>query len=267
MSVMRLEEELNHKLFRRTPKEIILTEHAEYLLPRAKKVLAIIDETEAYFRQGMGKDESIPVMFVMGSYEEVAGEVVRKFQQDYVNIEVIERHDPVCEKAVLDGDAELAVTVGPIDDSKFDATWLYSTKNVMIMHKDNPLAKKNTLSVYDLKDIPIVALNETMKSFTNFRYSCRHAGFEPQVKSFSDSVMLLYYLADTDQAICLSTLSLANRMARSNVVAVPFEDPIFDRDLYVIKKKGVTPSYYASVLEQMLVADSLHRESKPIQIL
>jgi DNA-binding transcriptional LysR family regulator len=254
LSIQRLEEELSRKLFKRSTKEVGLTEDAEYLLPRAKQVLEIIDDCEAHFKQGLEHEETIRVPFVMGSIEEFTGDIIRKFMDTFIKLDASERFDFSCEKEVLDGDAELAVTVGPVDSEIFDQTLLYSTKNVLVVHKDNPLAKLAPISVRDLRDVPIVALNPCMRSFKSLLNACRQEGFEPMITNFVDSVMLIFYLAETNEAVGLTTLTLCERMRRPDVVPVRFKDPVFDREIYVIKKKGVKLTRYAAELEKMLLA-------------
>jgi DNA-binding transcriptional LysR family regulator len=257
LSIQRLEEELGKKLFRRSTKEVGLTEDAEYLLPRAKQVLSVIDDCEAHFKQGEEHEETMRIPFVMGSIEEFTGDVIRQFTDKYIKIEAAERFDFQCEKEVLDGKSELAVTVGPVDGEVFDQTWLYSTKNVLIMHKDNPLAEKGPISIRDLKDVPLVALNPNMRSFKSLMNACRQEGFEPTISSFVDSVMLIFYLAEMNEAIGLTTLTLCKRMRRPDVVPVRFKDPIFDREVYVIKRKAAELTHYAGLLEKMLIAHKI----------
>lgn len=254
LSIQRLEEELGKKLFRRSTKEVGLTEDAEYLLPRAKQVLEIIDDCESHFKQGEEHEEAIRVPFVMGSIEEFTGDVIRQFMDKYIKLDAAERFDFSCEKEVLDGESELAVTVGPVDKDIFHQVWLYSTKNVLIVHKDNPLAQMSPISVRDLKDIPIVALNPNMRSFRSLTNACRQEGFEPTIDSFVDSVMLIFYMAEMNQAAGLTTLTLCKRMRRPDVVPVLFKDPIFDREVFVIKKKDAALTHYADLLEKMLIA-------------
>jgi DNA-binding transcriptional LysR family regulator len=254
LSIQRLEEELNRKLFNRSTKEVGLTEDAEYLLPRAKQVLEIIGDCEAHFSKGVDHEETLRIPFVMGSIEEFTGKVIQEFSDKHIKLEAVERFDFACEKEVADGEAELAVTVGPVDPAKFDSTHLYSTKNVLVAHKDNPIARMETVSVHSLKDVPIVALNPRMRSFLSLTNACRQEGFEPTIQSFVDSVMLIYYMAEMNQAVGLTTLTLCKRMRRPDVVPVPFLDPIFDREVYVIKKKGAQLTRYAALLEEMLIA-------------
>ncbi|MDR0817123.1 MAG: LysR family transcriptional regulator [Clostridiales Family XIII bacterium] len=254
LSIQRLEEELGKKLFRRSTKEVGLTEDAEYLLPRAKQVIDIIDDCDAHFKQGENHEETIKVPFVMGSIEEFTGDVIRQFSDKYIKLDAMERFDFACEKSVMGGDSELAVTVGPVDDDVFDQTWLYSTKNVLIVHKDNPLASMGPISVRDLRDVPIVALNPRMRSFQSLTNACRQEGFEPTISNFVDSVMLIFYMAEMNQAVGLTTLTLCKRMRRPDVVPVLFKDPLFDREVFVIKKKSADLTHYAGLLEKMLIA-------------
>jgi DNA-binding transcriptional LysR family regulator len=51
MAILRLEAELNCKLFKRTARGLTLTEHGEFLLPKAKDILRMFDLCEEHFEQ------------------------------------------------------------------------------------------------------------------------------------------------------------------------------------------------------------------------
>ena len=67
MAILRLENELNRQLFVRDKQGVTLTPAAEFLLPRAKKMLALNSECEAYFATGATHQSVLPVAFAPGS--------------------------------------------------------------------------------------------------------------------------------------------------------------------------------------------------------
>ena len=83
MARMRLEEELGCKLFVRSPRGVTLTPQAEFLLPKAKKILAIVDECDSYFHSESTNEAVIPIAFSHGTIEEFAGEVIKTFSAKY----------------------------------------------------------------------------------------------------------------------------------------------------------------------------------------
>jgi DNA-binding transcriptional LysR family regulator len=253
LSLKRLEDELGVQLYKRTAHGIELTPDGEYLLPRAKRILEITGDCEQYFGSGKAAEPILHLTLVMGSVEEFAGDVMTEYEEKIGKLKITEKLDYECERDVKDGESELSITLGPVDESVFTQTWLYSTKNVLCMHKDHPLAELDAVSAADIKGVPIVALDPNMRSWKTLEKICRGSGFEPELKQFVDSVMLIFYMAERNQAVGLTTQSLVERMRRPNVVYDPFKDPLFDRDLYLIKRKTATLTPRAAEFERLLI--------------
>jgi DNA-binding transcriptional LysR family regulator len=148
---------------------------------------------------------------------------------------------------------ELALTVGPIDVKKFDFELLFSTRHALIVHKDHPLAERDSISVTDLQGVPVAVMRDSTKTYHIFRDACRRAGFEPTVSIFTDNILLVYYMAEMNQSVGISTIALARRLSRPNLRAIPFDDPCFDWNIYLFKLKNAKFSPEAKAFESLLL--------------
>lgn len=153
MSISRLEEELGIKLFGRTPKGLFLTEEGEYLLSRAEQIMKIVNDCEAYFDRQARKNETVSVMFVRGTVEKFALNTIAQFKELHPNISVQVQvgTDADCDTMVESGEIDLAVRAGPVNMHKFSATLIYTSKNVLVVNKDNLLAQKKQSQLNSLK--------------------------------------------------------------------------------------------------------------------
>jgi DNA-binding transcriptional LysR family regulator len=255
MAIARLEAEFSSKLFKRSAGGIELTPQAEYLLPRAKKIVALADECESYFSLDMQKEKFLPIAFSAGTIEEFAGPSIAKFMKKYSNIhlDIRECGDTICDEAVENREVELGLTVGPVDDRRFDARKLFSTKHALIVRADHPLAKKSSVSIEDLRDIPVATAQETTRTCSLFKSACKQAGFELTVSTYVDEILLVYYLVEVNFAAGISTVALARRLARPMLHAVPFDDTALDWNIYLIKAKNERLSREAQLFESMLL--------------
>lgn len=262
MAILRLEEELSCKLFVRTPKGLLPTPQGEYLHPRALQMLTLMDECETYFKKGAGQEGFLPVMFTLGTIEEFAGVPIARFREQYptIHLDIQETYDVICDASVENKAVELALTVGPVDDNKFDAALLFSSRHALVVHKDHPLASREFISVTDLVDVPVAVLRDTTKTFHVLRDACQRAGFEPVVSIFADNILLVYYMAEMNQSVGISVVPLANRLARSNLRVIPFEDRVFDWNIYLIKLRNAKLSPEAKAFENLLLQ---HRKELP----
>jgi DNA-binding transcriptional LysR family regulator len=255
MSIARLETELSSKLFKRNAGGIELTPQAEYLLPRAKKIVALTDECESYFSLDAQKEKFLPVAFSAGTIEEFAGPPIAEFMKKHSNIHLNIREcgDTICDEAVENREVELGLTVGPVDDRRFDAHKLFSTKHALIVREDHPFAKKSSVSVEDLRNVPVATAQETTRTCSLFKSACKKAGFELTVSTYVDEILLVYYLVEVNFAVGISTVALARRLSRPALRAVPFDDAALDWNIYLIKAKNERLSREAQLFESMLL--------------
>jgi DNA-binding transcriptional LysR family regulator len=255
MAILRLEEELNCKLFVRTAKGLLPTPQGEYLYPRAMQMLALMDECDTYFKNGAGKEGFLTVMLSNGTIEEFAGIPIAQFREKYpgIHLDIQESTDVACDTSVENKLVELALTVGPIETKKFDFELLFSTRHALIVHKDHPLAGRESVSVTDLQGVPVAVMRDSTKTYHVYRDACRRAGFEPAVSMFTDNILLVYYMAEMNQSAGLSTVALAGRLSRPNLRAIPFDDPGLDWNIYLIKLKNTKLTPEARAFEGLLL--------------
>ncbi len=255
MSISRLEDELGLKLFTRTPKGLFPTKEGEYLLPRAEKIIKIVGECEAYFTREAEKDQTVSVMFVRGTVEKFAVNSIAQFKKKHPNITVHVEvgADSDCDDAVENGTVDLALRAGPVDLHKFSATLIYSGKNVLVINKSNPLSQKESVSIEDLRDVPLALQQKTTKS-TNMLFSlCKKAGFEPNAYTYIDDPRLAVYLAGLNLCCGVTTLTYAEKICGPDLCIVPFDCEEMNWNIYLIKKKDAALSLGAKTFEKILL--------------
>lgn len=255
MAILRLENELNRQLFIRDKQGVTLTPAAEFLLPRAKKMLALNDECEAYFATGATHQLVLPIAFAPGSIEEFAGELLESFQAEHpeIEIKIMEYCDVDCERSVGSGEVEIGFSCGPISSNQFQSHLLAVSPHALIVHKSHPLAKLKSVSAGELRGLPLVMLRDTTKTYSVIRGGCQMAGFEPVVDTFVDNILTVYDLAQIQKAVGVSTMVLAGHLNRRELCAVPFSDPVFQWSVHFIKRKGASLSPAARLLEQAVM--------------
>ena len=250
LSLTRLEDELGCKLFKRTDSGLSLNKHGKFLLPYAEQITSMIDECEAHFAAVRTQSEGIPVAFSIGTLEEVAGLPLSRFRKEHpdLKISIRESSDIECDAAVENGDVEFALTVGPLSSRRMDTTLIYSSFNALLVHESHPLANRSSISVKELRDVPMVIQRETTRSSANFRACCRAAGFEPVISTYTDDVLLLFYLPSIGHAASIASYDLAKRMGREHIRIIPFEDPEMAWNIYLVNARGTQLSPRAARL-------------------
>ncbi|MDQ0226220.1 LysR family transcriptional regulator [Metabacillus niabensis] len=162
-----LEQELGKKLFIRSSHSIVLTEEGMHLRKRAEEIIDMVDKLETEFQS---MEETISGDVYIGGGETDAmkqiARVVKKLQLNYPNIryhlysgnedDVTERLD----KGLLD----FGILIQPADISKYNYINI-PAKDVwgVVMRKDSPLARKNTIQATDLLNVPLICSRQVMK--------------------------------------------------------------------------------------------------------
>lgn len=171
-----LEQELGKKLFIRSSHSIVLTEEGMHLRKRAEEIIDMVDKLETEFQS---MEETISGDVYIGGGETDAmkqiARVVKKLQLNYPNIryhlysgnedDVTERLD----KGLLD----FGILIQPADISKYNYINI-PAKDVwgVVMRKDSPLARKNTIQATDLINVPLICSRQVMKqTFSNNEFA------------------------------------------------------------------------------------------------
>ena len=161
-----LEAELGKQLFTRTNYSIKLTEAGMLLRKRAEDIIALVDKTEAEFKSF---DDSIGGNIYVGCPESDSikyfARAVKRLQEKHPNVrcnmqsgnleDVTERLD----KGLLD----FAIVMDFVDLAKYNYIDVpASDRWGVIMRKDDALAEKESLTLNELSDLPLICSRQGM---------------------------------------------------------------------------------------------------------
>lgn len=259
MTIKRLEDELSCRLFERSSKGIVLTEHAKFLLPVAERIVKHMDDVEYYFTSGMGKNQKLTVIFTWGADVEFAGIPFNEYKKRYPNIylRLLQEYDSYCEVAVDTGEVELALVSGPIDTDKYEADFLYKTQYGITVKKDNALAGLISVNIRELDSLPLAVMGENQKTLAVFEAAANAQNVSLNVRKLVNSTLLTFQYSDM-QAIGITTQSFSEKFLPANLCFVPFDDPELSWNLYLISPKNGVLSPAAELMRQMLLQ---HRDN------
>jgi len=260
MAIKRLEDELSCRLFERSSKGIVLTEHAKFLLPAAEKIVRQMEDVEYYFTSGMGKDTQLSVISTWGADVEFADVPFNEFKRRYpgIYLRLLVDYDTYCEVAVDTAEAELALVSGPIDTDKYDYDFLYSTRYGITVTKDHPLAGRPYITIRDLDSQPLVLMGENQKTLAVLEAVASAESVTLNIQELVSSTLLTYQYADKLQTIGITTQSFAKRLLPTNLIFIPFDNAALSWVLYLIKQKNGVSSPTSELLRQLLLQ---HRDN------
>ena len=174
-----LEKEFGAALFDRVGRNIRLNACGQVLLDAAERSLTILDSVQEeinYYNGHMTGKVRICLQAPLRSF----GEMCRAFREIYPLVELEVEKPSVDTSVALSPEYNLFIYVGPATHKGHYCTHTLLTQEVIVLvHKDNPLAQKDTICLQDLAQtefiMPQVYPREEMMVA-----NCYNAGFVPQ---------------------------------------------------------------------------------------
>ncbi|MBR3398071.1 MAG: LysR family transcriptional regulator [Lachnospiraceae bacterium] len=241
MAIMRLESEFSCQLFKRTAKGIQLNEEGAFLLEHAERIVREAELCTEYFANRNSGPASVKVASAYGALSEFAANTIQNFTADNPNVKIslTEYIDKICDRVIEQEEADIGLSVGPIDETRFDAELLFKRPMCLIVNKDNPLSKQSRIRTEDLEKLPMVMVNDDFKSADGFLKQCGELGVAPLPQIRVGEVIAVHRLVATNSMYAgLSVETVAKAVSTENTVAVPFENPAFTWEVYLITKKN-----------------------------
>lgn len=180
--VRRLENDVGAELFHRRTGRITLTAAGEALLPYARRIVADVAAAETQLQEVGGLARG---RLALGATPSLTASLVppllARFHAAYPRIELALREagseDLVA--AVEEGAVDVALVILPVRHEILETQALLREELVLAVAPEHALARRRTIAVRDLRDVPLVMFREGYDLRTATEAACRAAGFAP----------------------------------------------------------------------------------------
>lgn len=248
-----MEDELGKQLMIRGNRKITLTEEGMILRKRAEEILDLVQKTEQEISLS---DDLIAGDVYIGAGETDAvhllAKAARQLQQSYPAIhyhissgdttDVLERLD----KGLID----FGLLFGPVDTSKYEYLE-FPVKDVygILMRKDSPLAKKNSISPKDMWDKPLIINRNTRDGDLLTTWLGKNLS-ELNVTATYNLLFNASLMVDEGLGYALSLDKIINTTGDSNLCFVPCKPKLSVGMNLVWKKYQIFPKAAEKFLEE-----------------
>lgn len=249
MSIIRLENELDCKLFERLNNGIKPTREGEYLKRKAGIILDVFQECKHYFHSINPDKEVIKIACVYDLIGQCPGlmKLILKDKNREFNLQIVESSSIGCEELVKNEECDLGIVTGPVSDEDFDGIFLFGKPICCIVNKNNPLSKFDIINTEQLKNKKIITMNEKFKIYHNLYKKCRLAGFRPNIVFKVDRMTLITNMVLINPSVIGVGADLfSENPLRDDLKTVYFSDTTFPWSIYLINKRGKTLSAQAT---------------------
>jgi len=163
MQIKRLENYLGLKLFERTNKTVFLTNQGRLLTEHAKIILA---ELETFYKIAKSNIDPLSGKLKLGIIPTIAPyllpHVFQKIKKTFKKLEIYlveEKTDLLLEK-LKTGDIDAAILALPSKQTNLTETFLFDDEFFLSVSTQHPLAKKNSIKPYEIKNKNLLLLEE-----------------------------------------------------------------------------------------------------------
>lgn len=166
-----LEAELGKQLFVRGSRHITLTEEGMILRKRAEEIMELVRKAESEISQS---DDIIAGDVTVGTGEtdgvRVLARAARSLREDcpHIHLHMISGDKEYVTESLDRGLIDFGVVFGDVDTTKYECMRIpYNDVWGVMMRRDAPLAEKETISVGDLMDKPLIV---SRQAFANAEF-------------------------------------------------------------------------------------------------
>ena len=238
-----LESELDVKLFDHQGQRIVLTDYGNQLVRLAEPLVNEFNRLPELIHD-IGNNPVGPVN--VSTTPMLAGlylvNFLPEFNNQYPAIDLQLRENNTF--SIIEDVRRNKVDVGFCMDteelqksSDLELRKLFSKQIIALIHNQNPLSQKESISIEDLKDEKINTYVFGHAMNRELYHRCQNAGFLPQINFSSNVTLFLIRLTEAGSGITIMPKAYLRSNPSHGTIAVPFE-PIFPWECYMILKKG-----------------------------
>lgn len=254
-SIKKLEAELNTTLFSQSGRQLLLTEAGEILYKRGKDLLADFNQiTEEIQQLGQEKKETIRIGLT-GLFAIQFMKQISTFMAKHSNVEI---------SMIQDGSRKLQelLSLGQIDIGLLSFPSIFNNITIeplqtttkgyqvsIVLPKNHPLAKKESLRLIDLKDCKFASLSENFMLGEMLPRRARTLGFEPNIVFKHDDWEVIIHSLKSLDAVAILASEFKPLSQIEELVWIPFQDK---NDFYPIGIAYRDDYSFSPMIEELL---------------
>lgn len=244
-SIRSLEAELGVALFEKDENGLqIPTAYADRLIDYATETERDYLDLQKSFRQiSAAENQEVLLGTSLGIMGFLGSDFLERFNQRHPEIGVTysEMNDTLCDDGLADGTYGLAFTLAPYR-SEFATVEVYSTEVCLWIKADDPLSKKERISIDDLEGRSIAMPGHEFKCYQNIMKRCDEHGVRPASVLVSSEMFWLYNFALEGRGLAFSARHLGDLpfFNDGRVRCIPLDDIEWRIGVSILPKHEVT---------------------------
>lgn len=255
--MQQLEKDLNVRLFERIGKSVVLTLEGENLIPYATKMLSLSSDIEKMYANSdnigrivIGASESISIYKLP--------EIIKVYKKKHPDVDLflmlLDSSDFI--PLLADNTIDIAFTMDhPITDKSTTSLLNISESICVLSSPEHPLALKETVSIQDFANTPMILTGHGCCYRTMFERDLSVFNISPKIVLETGSIQVIKQTALSGLGLCiLPELAVQNELKIGSLVKLPYDTNYnIVSQLICHKDKWISPnlSDFIAVVKQM----------------
>lgn len=205
--IAKLEAELQVTLFKRSARGLYPTASGVYLYENCRELLNRLEDIEIAIRRIDRMDKELQLGFSCGVLNVFPFHKLEQFKTENPDIQL--QWEELENQGVIDRIFQRVIDVGFVIGSiGWDGLYarkVYQSGMDALVYEGHPLYDREQLSVGDLRDEPLIMLNERFSCYHSFVGRCKDFGFIPQIRIKTMESQLIYRFCREKMGIGIDT--------------------------------------------------------------
>lgn len=239
-TIARVEKELGVKLFDRRNGKLFLNEKGKLFYQHVEAAIREMDNGIAAL-SAVSDDVSGSVRIKIMDSHRLILNCIPKFANLYPKISISAAHGYYEDRDIT---YDLCISSLPSYQDMKACVPIVKEQIVLAVHEDNPLAKRQKVSIDDLRDEKLISMPAGSALYDMTFTLCNACGFEPQIPIICDDPYFVRKYVSENMGVALApSVSWAGRF-RNNTVLLPVEDPAIFTTSYLLwdSKRYLSPA-------------------------
>lgn len=201
--IRNLEDEFHTRLFDRTPQGITPTESGEYLYRQSRGLFIKLEEIKTGMERLQERGRKIRIGFSCGVLQVLPFAGIEQCKKEHPERTILweESSNDEIKARLQRGELDLAFVVGHFPTAGIYAQEIFSTKLYAVVYEGHRLFSRKKLRIADLKDEPLITLNEKYQCYYSLANRFHDLGFSPNIVIKTVESSLIYRLCEAETGI------------------------------------------------------------------
>ncbi len=246
--IKELEEELQVQLFKRSNKQVTLTNAGKYFKDEVDALFARLEESKELVRKiHTGVSGELKIGYISSVYQSHLAEILKSMQKEfpYLKTSLFEVPTLTQIKELEEGRLDVGILRAPVLSEKLKVESLFFDPFVVVI----PLTEQEFLSEEAfadfLKTSPFIFFNKDFAPQYNQKLIeiCQRMGFTPDITHEANNVHSILQLVEAGLGISILPSSLKNQYAQLKVAFITLDDiPVNTEVVLAYKESNQNPA-------------------------